>query len=493
MHDVKSLLKATGSSQLGKTVYDTAWVARLNSIDPQMANTALDWVCEHQLADGSWGAAKPLYYHDRVVCTLGAMIALYYRGRRSFDRLQIDKGLHALDQITSGATQGLRADPNGATVGFEMIVPTLVAEAEKFGIIQQQADRILGRLKMERKAKLEKLNGLKISRLITVAHSAEMVGNDRLDMLDVENLQEFNGSVGNSPAATSHFLLNVRQQDEKALSYIQGVTNSTGGAPTITPIEIFERIWVLWNLTLADLHKKADIYKLCLPHVDYIEKNLNPGKGLGFSSQYSLPDGDDTSVGFEILHTFDRETDIESVLSFEEENWFRCFQLEISPSIDVNVHVLGALHKAGYSADHPTIKKILDFLLRKRQLSKYWFDKWHVSAYYTTTHAIINCELFNKEMCKPSIHWILDTQRSNGSWGFGDFPTAEETAYSLQALSTWKRRGGKIPQGRIEHGRNWLLQNCEPPYPPLWIDKSLYCPELMVQAAILSALALSEE
>jgi hypothetical protein len=91
------------------------------------------------------------------------------------------------------------------------------------------------------------------------------------------------------------------------------------------------------------------------------------------------------------------------------------------------------------------------------------------------------------------VSWILETQKPNGSWGFYNFSTAEETAYCLQALILWKRYGGKIPAGRIEQGSYWLANNCLPPYPPFWIDKSLYCPELLVQSSILSALALAEE
>ena len=78
-----------------------------------------------------------MYYHDRVICTLAAMIALSYRGRREHDKVQIEKGKLALERIVGGATQGLQSDPNGATVGFEMIAPTLAAEAEKLGIIKQ--------------------------------------------------------------------------------------------------------------------------------------------------------------------------------------------------------------------------------------------------------------------------------------------------------------------------------------------------------------------
>jgi halimadienyl-diphosphate synthase len=93
---------------------------------------------------------------------------------------------------------------NGATVGFEMIAPTLAAEAEKLGIIKNQGDRILGRLSRQRAKKLSYLRGKMISRNVTMAFSAEMAGIDGQHMLDIENLQESNGSVGVSPSATAY-------------------------------------------------------------------------------------------------------------------------------------------------------------------------------------------------------------------------------------------------------------------------------------------------
>ena len=88
---------------------------------------------------------------------------------------------------------------------------------------------------------------------------------------------------------------------------------------------------------------------------------------------------------------------------------------------------------------------------------------------------------------------MLKTQKSDGSWGFYHFSTAEETAYCLQALIMWQRYGGKVRKGSIEQANIWLSKNFEPPYPPLWIDKSLYCPDTLVRASILSALVLAEE
>jgi hypothetical protein len=47
-----------------------------------------------------------------------------------------------------------------------------------------------------------------------------------------------------------------------------------------------------------------------------------------------------------------------------------------------------------------------------------------------------------------------------------------------------------VPNDVLKQGALWLADHALPPYPPLWIGKCLYCPELVVQSAILSALAL---
>jgi len=171
---ITKLIDEIGPGHMASTAYDTAWAARLGEVDWGLSSRALAWLSEHQLPDGSWGAPAPMYYHDRVLCTLAAMIALSYQGRRGRDRTQIENGKLALQRIVGGATQGLQADPNGATVGFEMIAPTLAAEAEKLGIIKNQGNRILGRLSKQRAKKLAYLQNNMINKHVTIAFSAEM-------------------------------------------------------------------------------------------------------------------------------------------------------------------------------------------------------------------------------------------------------------------------------------------------------------------------------
>jgi halimadienyl-diphosphate synthase len=494
MENFPGLLRKLGNSKMSYSAYDTAWVARLDEFDPIMSNQALEWLSRNQNPNGSWGSERPMYYHDRVICTLSAMVALTHRGRRSRDKLQIEKGLKALEEIIAGATRSLMNDRSGETAGFESIVPTLVAEAEQLGIIKQQKEHLLGRLSQIRAAKLAKLTGHKISRFTSTSYLTEMVGKDRIDLLDIDNLQEMNYSIGTSPSATAHFALYVKPGDEKALNYLRGLVKAgDGGVATFAPHEIFERVWTLWNLSLTGLHKTDnEIKALCAPHLDYLENHWQPGRGLSFSESFTTCDGDDTSVGFEVLSKFGRKPDIETVLSYEEENWFRCYAIERNPSVDANVDFLGALREAGYDKNHPSIKKIIKFIRSMRRPDGYWLDKWNISPYYTTTRVIILCKGYDDELCQESVDWMLSRQEANGSWGSYGFQSAEETAYCIQALKTWQMYRGNIPKDALEKACLWLSTHREPPYPPLWIAKTLYCTQNLVQSSIISALILAE-
>jgi halimadienyl-diphosphate synthase len=492
MQDFPSLLKNMGNGRMSNSAYDTAWIARLAEPDSNISNHALGWICNNQLPDGSWGAKDIIYYHDRVICTLAAMIALTSHGRRARDKIQIERGIEALERITSGATKGLAADPNGATVGFEMIAPTLIDEAERLGIIKQQANRILGRFSKLRASKVAKLEGRKIDRKITPAFSAEMAGNDHVALLDADNLQEQNGSVGNSPAATAYFLTFIRKYDPKGLNYLKSSIKDDGGVPFATPFDIFERAWVLWNLSLTNIQEK-EILELCTPHLKYLANQWNDDTGVSFSATYTPKDGDDTGLTYDVLKYFNYNVDIKTVLNYEEQNYFRCYHLEVNSSISVNVHILAALKRAGFETSHPSVQKIINFLKANRLNGGYWLDKWHTSPYYPTAHIIISAHNYDYEMCMNAVEWILKSQKPDGSWSSVGSSTAEETAYCIQALKIWEIHGGKVPKDLMKLAVSWLKNNAETSHPSLWIGKVLYSPEYVVESAILSALELAKQ
>ncbi|GAB4459193.1 MAG: type B diterpene cyclase [Anaerolineales bacterium] len=485
---IAQLIAEIGPGHMASTAYDTAWAARLGEIEPEISNRSLAWLVENQLPDGSWGAPAPLYYHDRVLSTLAAMIALTYRGRREHDRAQIEKGRLALERIVGNATAGLQADPNGATVGFEMIAPILAEEAERLGLIKNQRDRILGRLSQLRAKKLSYLQGKMINRHVTMAFSAEMAGTDGQHMLDIENLQESNGSVGVSPSATAYFATYIRPGDLPSLNYLRRVTNPDGGMPNVAPFDVFEIAWTLWNLSLIP---GLGYREKLQPHLEFLSKAWEPKIGIGFAAGYSVKDGDDTGLAFETLLRYGIEKDLASILAYEEEDHFRCFDLEANPSISANIHILDVLLHTGFKRHNASVQKILSFLRRTRDRQlPFWADKRHSSPYYATAHAIIACAGVVNDLVAESVEWILKTQNRNGSWGTY-LPTAEETAYALQALWVWDQKAAPVPRGALLNGARWLKENLDLPHPPLWIGKCLYGPNLVVRSAVVSALTLA--
>jgi len=486
---VQELLKKVGPGIMSDVAYDTAWVAGLGEIDWELSSKSLAWLNEHQLRDGSWGAQRPFYYHDRLVSTLAAMIALSYRGRRSQDRAQIERGLFALEKIIDNAATQLQSDQDAATVGFEMIAPTLVAEAERLGIIKQQSDKILGRIAQQRSHKLARIRGKMINRHVTVAHSAEMAGIDGQDMLDVDNLQEENGSVGCSPSATSYFVLHVRKGDRRALDYLHRICGEDGGTPNVAPIDIFEIAWVLWNLSMTpDFPDRKDEVR---PLVDFLSQTWDRQNGAAFSSEFSVNDSDESSVVYDTLFRYGIRKDIDNVMRYEEKDWFRCFELENDPSISANIHVLGALEQADYPREHPSANKILRFLQNTKSTEGYWKDKWHISPYYTSAHAIMACADYASEVASDAVDWLIKTQKQDGSWGIFA-STAEETAYALQALWLWDQKVKHISRTCLLNGKRWLEDHQEDEYDPLWIGKCLYSQKLVIDSAIITALSLVE-
>jgi halimadienyl-diphosphate synthase len=486
MKDFQTLLHLANIGHMPSTAYDTAWIARLGDIDYSMSRQALAWISENQLPDGSWGTLEPFCYYDRVICTLAAILALTQHGRRAHDLVQVKKGVAALETISNGA--GLCIDPNSATVGFELIVPTLVCEAESQGILAQQGSHILGRLHDKRIRKLTALRNMKIDRRLTAAFSAEMAGTDMQVLLDIPHLQETNGSVSHSPSATAYYALNVCHADPQALAYLGQVITADGGAPNVAPFDVFERAWILWNISQSGAIS-SEVMQLCQPHLDFLEQAWLPGKGIGWAAGYTPKDSDDSGLVWDVLARFGRSVDIETLFTFEEEECFRCFAFESNRSASANIHVLGALRQAGYPSSHPTVQKIARFLKQTQDPAGYWIDKWHASPYYSSAHAVMTCANYLPDLVQNTVQWLSETQKQDGAWGFHQ-STAEETAYSLQALCTWELNANGIPKQTLQNGARWLECHQEGPFPALWIGKCLYLPELVVHSAVLSALEM---
>jgi halimadienyl-diphosphate synthase len=166
----------------------------------------------------------------------------------------------------------------------------------------------------------------------------------------------------------------------------------------------------------------------------------------------------------------------------------------------VNAHALDALR---LMPDYPDRQQVHDevtvALLTNRIYETYWTDKWHASPYYATAHAVITLlqdDFPPTHVAVHSVDWLLHTQRDDGSWGFFNQSTAEETAYALTALLQFHRRHPLANVDVLHRAADHLRRAYTEPdaaYPGLYIGKVLFAPYAVIRAAILAALILYNE
>jgi hypothetical protein len=157
----------------------------------------------------------------------------------------------------------------------------------------------------------------------------------------------------------------------------------------------------------------------------------------------------------------------------------------------------------GHEQRNTAIAGLLGYLADEQCNGMYWLDKWHVSPYYATAHALcVLCQLPSEHQfaARPLItrtaEWLRQTQNRDGSWGFYGQATAEETAYAVLGLASLRT---ELDRQRCLAGARYLdtvmaaaPASVDACLPPMWIDKCLYRPTLVVRAAIVAAQALSK-
>ncbi len=458
------------------TAYDTAWLARVpaeHNFSVPAFPEALDWLKQNQRHDGSWGAEIE-YIHDRVISTLAAILALAEWSDDGQEEHTIERGLR---YVWKKADQ---LEYEHETIGFEVILPTLIKECRKIGLtLPQPAFERYEKMRDEKLARIPQ--DMLYSRDTTLAFSMEFMGDD-FCVEKARLLQESNGSVAVSPSATAYFLIKWAN-NVAARRYIADVATTYGGqAPQMFPFDVFETAWSLWNLFLAGI-EGCDQW--VARHTRDLKALWDRGKGTSSSSSFSVVNADDSAMVFRVLRLAGLDPDPGPLYQFEREDYFICHSFERDPSTSANIHVLEAFkgvdeHRAG---------KVAKWLRSVQVDGGYWVDKWHASPYYSTAHAVIALIGVDHDLAKSAVQWLLDTQRPDGRWGYHDLATAEETAYCLQALSMYDRHVEPVHREVLARGREGLLA-CRGEMPALWIGKCLYTPVRVVESAICSALAM---
>jgi halimadienyl-diphosphate synthase len=479
---------------LSNTAYDTAWVAAVPAVDDRRTSrfpSSLQWLVDHQLPDGSWGGMIR-YEHDRILCTLAALAPLAIFGRRTRDRDSIAAGLRYLWQrghlLSAEAVQ---------PVGFELLLPTLVERARQAGLCVPPHLDIYS---AERDQKLHLIPpGVLYSPETTVAHSLEFLG-DRADPNGLRAAQGGNGAIGNSPAATAFFL--ARSNEAKAFQYLDAcLARSNGSAvPVLHPCETFELLWTAYHLYLGGTRA---LWLFGSEDRASLLAQLGAG-GVSLSPTFPTPDADDTSVALVLLHDVGEAVNPGVLDRFAlPDGHFASFPHERHSSVGVNVHVLHALLQVpGYPNAARVIRRLLDYVEGEQVHGLYWLDKWHISPYYATAHTLHVLHALPPDHGRPirpmierAWAWLRESQNEDGSWGFYGEPTCEETAYALLALATagsptdddGDRRRCAAGLAYLSAALSAADDGAEVLFPPLWVDKCLYTPTLVVRAAIDAA------
>jgi halimadienyl-diphosphate synthase len=479
-------LLTTDLSQFAQaTDYDTCWAARLTNADGSLAYPhLLQTLTERQHPDGSWGSRIP-YSHDRVLSTLAVVLLLSLFGSRKRDHEQRSAGVRYIWRQASELKHDVHP-----TVGFEMILPALLAEGRELGLDLPYAE--LRHYEAERARKLSVLPDQRLFKTRTTAlHSLEAFPG-RVNVDDASTLLLEDGSMAGSPSATAWFLGQVpdwRARYPQCTAYLENLLRrNPSGLPAMAPCGIFARTWVLYYLYWGGLLTGRK--ELLRSHYEYLLDHWH-SDGVGFSPSM-FPDSDDTSMALLALHRAGYAVDGTPLLAFERDKHFAVFNHELQPSISANLHILEALETLPEHDRWRVREKIIDYAFAERRPGGYWTDKWHSSVYYPTSQALMALLPHAPNRMDDSLNWVLSTQRTDGSWG-QYASTVEETALVLLPLLLYHRAGWSLPKQPLRLAARYLLSNQSPfeqNYTELWTAKVLYAPSSIIRSVTLAALGL---
>lgn len=480
-------LLASQQGMVTADAYSTAWVAmvpNVNDLRRPAWPQAVDYIRTHQLPDGGWGESHIYSAHERTLSTLASICALL-SWHHAEDTARVVRGVGALNRYAPD----LLTEPY-ELVGFELLLPRLVAELQQLGI-GFQLETWANTLKIGYE-KLKLIGELKID------YNTPRPWWFSLELLPIDHLAEVDnrilnglGSVETSVAATAAYLRALRfyGKDNPEMVYFldQMVNAGMGSVGFCWPLEIFELTWML------EIYRQAGMS----PHTPTIARlisrlveswNTDP-KGLAWSMDYSVNDGDDTSVGYGLMRWAGMQPNPEPFFSFWQNDHFATYNDERTASVTVNLHALSALrHDLHHDSQKQMAITVTEWLRKRWENNTALHDKWHISPIYVAAHGISAFAGWDDELARWCTNYLLEQQRPNGGWGEFHNVTLEETAHAVLGLSAAKRAGILSNNHPFTHAYNFFEKNNgHQPLERLWIGKTLFHPIGVVQTLIEAA------
>ena len=235
-------------STITTSIYDTAWLSMISKVDGLVERwlfpESFDYLLSHQLCSGGWESYAT--EKDGILNSLAALLALMKHRDRANPSVNLEDAIQRAFGFLERSLVTLQVD-GGLPVGFEILMPALLAMLEKDGV----------QFSFPAKESLLAINKTKTmnftpdllysTRETTLLHSLEaFIGKINFDR--IRHRKVF-GSMMASPASTAAYLMNLSSWDEESELYLrrvilEGSGKGNGAVPSAFPTLIFEVSWV---------------------------------------------------------------------------------------------------------------------------------------------------------------------------------------------------------------------------------------------------------
>ncbi|MFY0524410.1 hypothetical protein ACN28I_14970 [Archangium gephyra] len=466
---------------LTPSVYDTAQVLR--DAPPEDPRPAVEWLMRQQRPDGGWGSElMPLARH---VPTLAAVLALRGTSDTQESRKAVEGGIEFFRR-TAEAWAFDGPLPDDIPVAAELILPRLLEEAAAVGIeLPQKPFLSLSALGTRRRGLIARMKHRAGTAPI---HSFEAWGTEP-DM----NVLDGSKGVGNSPAATAHWLRlrratvppGTRELPAEVLGaeeFLRAAAEATGTGlpgvvPTVWPIVHYEQSWSLLALFSTGLLDHPGLRDVVRPQLEGLYRAVRP-EGYGMS-EFFVCDGDITSTCLAMLKETGHAVDGGLLQRYQlADGQFITYAHEMQPSVTTTAHGVMALAILGQD-----VSRQVRWLAEKRGADGLWrMDKWHASWLYSTSQVMLAlCRAGATDVVRPAVEALLRSQHAEGGWGMARTPSLLETAYAVHALRALRNHGlfGPEVKRALQRAAGWMgAQKDVAPerQEMLWTGKELYRP-----------------
>ncbi|KAF9621268.1 hypothetical protein IFM89_018485 [Coptis chinensis] len=369
---IKTMLTSMEDGEISISAYDTAWVALVEDIhgkgSPQFPSS-VQWIIDNQLTDGSWGDKCIFTAHDRILNTLGCLVALK---TWNLHPERCERGLSFLHENMNKLEH---ENAEHMPIGFEVAFPSLVEIARKLDLVIPKDSQAMQNIYAQRELKLTKIP-MDVVHIVptTLLHSLE--GMEGLDWEKLIKLQGVGGSFLFSPASTAFAFMNTK--DENCLEYLKKtVGRFNGGVPGTYPIDLFEHIWAVDRLERLGVSRyfQAEIKEM----INYLLRYWTE-HGIAWARHSNVCDIDDTAMGFRLLRLHGHNVSPDVFQHFEKGGEFFCFTGQSNQAVTglFNLYRAAQVLFPGETILEEAKKFAYKFLCGK-QASNQLLDKWIIT------------------------------------------------------------------------------------------------------------------